>query len=106
MKSAGARQEVKDVLKKIDTTFEIFTPLMSELSLFYIQRGGLPKKCEQDANHIALATVLGDTKIVSWNFKHMVNFRRIEDISALNLEKGYKTINIYSPPQIISAYEN
>lgn len=34
-------------------------------------------KWETDAMHVAVATVSGCHAIVSWNFKHIVNFRRI-----------------------------
>ena len=40
----------------------------------YIQEGVLTPKYESDAQHIAIATILKVDSLVSWNFKHMVNF--------------------------------
>ncbi|MEM7055658.1 MAG: PIN domain protein [Bacteroidota bacterium] len=42
----------------------------------YIKEGALTKKCRNDARHIALATINRVDTLVSWNFRHMVNFIR------------------------------
>lgn len=43
------------------------------LASSYIEEGALTKKCENDARHIALASVYGGVRaLVSWNFNHMV----------------------------------
>ncbi len=34
--------------------------------------------------------------IVGWNFKHIVNYKRIRGFNAVNLARGYKIIDIYS----------
>jgi len=39
---------------------------------------------------------------VSWNFKHIVNLRRINLYNAANLKYGYPIIEIRSPREIIS----
>ena len=72
------------------------------LAKVYIEEGALSKKCENDARHIALASVHGGVKaLVSWNFKHMVNFRRIEQYNQINARLGYKNINIRSPKEML-----
>lgn len=40
----------------------------------YIQEAALTPKYESDAQHVAIATILKVDSLVSWNFKHMVNF--------------------------------
>ena len=101
-----ARKEVRDTVKLVDNLiFEEVTQEMEQLSKKYIEQGALPKKCVEDARHVAFATIVGSTKIVSWNFKHLVNFKRIDDLNVVNLREGYRSINIYTPKQIISAYE-
>ena len=39
----------------------------------------------------------GADLILSWNFKHIVNYARIRKFNAVNLMKGYKTLDIRSP---------
>jgi hypothetical protein len=44
-----------------------------------------------------MATVADTDILVSWNFRHIVHFDKIWKFDAVNLEKGYTTIAIYSP---------
>jgi hypothetical protein len=74
---------------------------MIELAGIYIKEGALTKKSINDARHIAIATISGASAIVSWNFKHMVNFIRIRQYDAINLLQGYGTIRIHTPIEII-----
>jgi hypothetical protein len=67
----------------------------------YIKEGALTKKYESDAQHIAIATVLKVDILVSWNFRHMVNFFRIKQYNSINLKHGYSLIDIRSPKEII-----
>ena len=39
--------------------------------------------------------------IVSWNFKHIVNFRRIPLYNAVNKANGYGEIGIFTPQEVI-----
>lgn len=66
----------------------------------YISEGALSTKFYSDAQHIALATILKVESLVSWNFKHMVNFFRIRQYNSINLKYGYSTIDIRTPKEI------
>jgi hypothetical protein len=55
-------------------------------------------------NHIALATVAQVDVVVSWNFKHIVNYGKIRLFNGVNLECGYRTMAIHSPMEV-SSYE-
>ncbi|MEO5674436.1 MAG: hypothetical protein ABIQ74_07290 [Chitinophagales bacterium] len=55
----------------------------------YISEGALTHKFESDAQHIAMATILKVDSLVSWNFRHMVNFFRIKQYNSINLKFGY-----------------
>jgi hypothetical protein len=48
-----------------------------------------------------LATVSRCSIIVSWNFKHIVHFRKIPLYNAINLTRGYSTLAINSPSEVI-----
>ncbi|MBI5216487.1 MAG: PIN domain-containing protein [Ignavibacteriae bacterium] len=74
-----------------------------DLAQKYIIEGALTSKYEADAQHIAIATTLKVESLISWNFKHMVNFFRIRQYNAVNLKYGYSTIDIRTPKEIIYA---
>jgi hypothetical protein len=38
--------------------------------------------------------------LVSWNFKHIVRFDKIRLFNAVNLEYGYKPLQIFSPREV------
>ncbi|MCK4437111.1 PIN domain protein [bacterium] len=66
----------------------------------YLSHGILSPNYRNDARHIAIATIAGVDILVSWNFRHVVRFDKIRQFNAVNLEKGYKTISIYSPREV------
>ena len=71
-----------------------------ELADAYLNHGILTLNYRNDARHIALATVAGADLLVSWNFKHVVHFEKIQKFNAVNIEMGYKTILIFSPREV------
>ena len=72
-----------------------------DLADAYQQRAILTPKYYDDGLHIALATVAEVDVLVSWNFKHIVRFDKIRRFNAVNLERGYKPLAIYSPREVI-----
>ena len=71
----------------------------------YIQENVVGKTSRDDCIHIALATINRADVLISWNFKHIVNLKRIRGYNAVNLKYGYPTIEIRSPQEMID-YEN
>ena len=67
----------------------------------YIKTGILTIDSEADAEHIALATIAQADFLVSWNFKHIVHYDKINGFNAVNLLHGYKPIVIYSPKEVV-----
>ena len=59
-----------------------------------------------DCRHIALATINNVDVLASWNFKHIVNLKRIIGYNAVNLKNGYKTLEIRNPKELISYGED
>lgn len=72
-----------------------------DLQEAYLAGGVVSRKDAGDALHVALATVSGCTLIVSWNFRHIVQFNRIRMYNAVNRLRGYPMIDIYSPLEVI-----
>lgn len=54
-----------------------------------------------DAAHIAAATVAEVDMVVSWNFKHIVHFDKIRGFNGINILKGYRPLQIYSPVEVV-----
>ena len=67
----------------------------------YLAAGVVSPKWSADALHVAVATVAGCRAIVSWNFKHIVNFRRIPLYNGVNQSEGYGPIAIHTPQEVI-----
>ena len=76
-----------------------------ELQNAYLREKILSPQWEDDALHVALATVHNCDIIVSWNFKHIVNFQKIPLYNAVNRLLGYNEIQIYSPLELVEPYE-
>jgi len=64
----------------------------------------LPAKYEADMRHIALATIAEVDALVSWNFKHVVRVEKIRPFNEVNVQSGYKALNIRSPREV-TTYE-
>jgi predicted nucleic acid-binding protein len=76
------------------------SPEAEELAAAYIEDGAIAASMRADALHIALATVARVDVLVSWNFKHIVNLRRIHAFNAVNLKKGYPLLEIRTPREV------
>lgn len=77
------------------------SPEAEGLALTYLKEKAVPKKCFQDAMHIALATIARVDVLVSWNFKHIVNLDRIRKYNGINMKYGYGTIEIRNPREVV-----
>lgn len=55
-----------------------------------------------DCQHIAMATLTKADILLSWNFKHIVNFDKIRGYNGINYQLGYNMIEIRTPKEIIN----
>lgn len=95
---------VQAYLERVPELFVEVLALDSEvesLAAHYIQDGAVGKNERADALHIALATAARVDVLVSWNFKHIVNLRRIHAFNAVNLKQGYPILEIRNPREVI-----
>lgn len=67
----------------------------------YLRMGVVGPSSRNDAFHIAAASVARVDMIVSWNFRHIVHYDKIQGYHGVNLLMGYLAIPIYSPPEVI-----
>ena len=56
----------------------------------------------EDCRHIAMATISKVDYVVSWNFKHIVNSERIIGYNSVNLNKGYSSVAIITPIELLN----
>ncbi len=72
-----------------------------ELAEKYSAAGATGAAHRIDAQHIAVATVSHVDALVSWDFRHSVNERRIRTYNAVNLRCGYGAIEIQARSEVI-----
>ncbi|HUW57273.1 MAG TPA: PIN domain-containing protein [Planctomycetota bacterium] len=75
-------------------------PEVQELADRYVQTGVVSEDSIADAMHVAAATLAGADLILSWNFRHIVNFDRIRGYNGVNVALGYRSVTILSPMEI------
>ncbi len=88
-------------LGEIDYTELNETDEVLALAARYLEAGILPEKSGRDRQHIAYACVYMCDMIVSWNFKHLVNYKTISSVKGVNAFTGYREMPIYSPTMLI-----
>ena len=104
-----APKKVQEILKQIPGKFlEIVESNreIEELAKQYLLKNAVTDKFYLDALHIAIATYFNVTVLSSWNFKHIVNLDRIRKYNSVNIEQGYKILEIRSPRDILKVEEN
>ena len=101
-------ENVKDFIRQMPSDRIEYLEISKEtydLALQYINEKVVGQTSYDDCVHIALATVNRADVLISWNFKHIVNLKRIHGYNAVNLKLGYPILEIRSPKEIID-YED
>lgn len=92
-----APQHIQNVKKLIPVVCYKYVDLDDEAKILaetYVFDKALGKASMNDAYHIAIASVNRLDCLVSWNFKHIVNFDKIRLFNSINLKLGYPLIDI------------
>jgi hypothetical protein len=99
----AAPRAVHEVLDEVLGMAEILSVSDQALALqrAYLDAGILTPKSADDALHVALATVSSCAMIVSWNFRHIVNYQKMPLYNAVNALHRYSIIDIHSPSEVI-----
>ena len=77
------------------------TDKVSRLAKEYITGGVLKEKSLADCLHIAHAVVYDCDVIVSWNFRHLVNYKTINKVKIVNAINNYREISIINPTMLL-----
>ena len=98
-------QKVLDIFEEFLVIAEVaeITESVLQFQQSYVQAGVVSEKYATDAMHVALATDSNADLILSWNFKHIVNFQKIPLYNAVNTLNGFGKIAIYSPLEVIES---
>jgi predicted nucleic acid-binding protein len=99
-----APKEVQHVYELIpDESIELLPETMEALQLAnaYVAANVVSRKSQNDAIHVAYATIARVDAIVSWNFKHIVRLDRMKGYNRVNFEQGYGVLQIISPKEVI-----
>ena len=94
-------KEVKDLIPADCFQYVEMTEEIKALSMLYIEEKALGKASKNDAYHIAMASINRVDCLISWNFKHIVNYDKIKMFNAVNMRFGYPLINICSPLEFL-----
>ncbi len=62
-----------------------------------LDSGAVKRKKDNDATHIALASVGGADVLLSWNFQDIVNEKKMPEIKAVVEQAGYRCPLLVSP---------
>ena len=103
--SEPKRGQMLEKLRQIDFQVLPETDEINELANEYIKGGVLKEKSIDDCLHIAYAVINYCDVIVSWNFKHLVNFKTINKVKIINTIHRYKEIGIITPTMLIEEEE-
>ncbi|HAQ18544.1 MAG TPA: PIN domain protein [Prolixibacteraceae bacterium] len=103
----NAPERVRTLLNDLEIDYEVIalTGDVVSLALEYIRENVVDQSSYDDCLHIAIATISRLDLLVSWNFKHIVNIKRIRGYNGINIKNGYPSIEIRSPKDLID-YEN
>jgi hypothetical protein len=104
---AGAPERVRSFFRALagQIHIEAISTEAVELRDAYLAADIVGPASRDDAQHVALATVLSCWTIISWNFKHIVHARKIPLYNEVNRIQGYAAIAIHTPQEVID-YEN
>ena len=105
---SGAPDQVRLLLDSITDEHKVMTEYNEEVRSLadrYLEANIVGPTSLTDCRHIAKATVNEIDILTSWNFKHIVNLDKIHLYNGVNLQNGYRTIEIRTPRELLS-YEN
>jgi len=67
----------------------------------YMEERIVPSDVEDDARHVACATVLRVDALVSCNLAHLANEWSNKRFNGINLKEGYSAMTIRTPEEVI-----
>jgi len=94
------RNKMMELISEYNITVLASTNEAVVLADMYIAEGIIPQKYLTDGLHIAIATIYDLDVIVSMNFEHIVKRKTKRGTEAINILRGYRSIEICSPMEM------
>lgn len=100
--AAVGRSTLRDRLIGMVSAFRVLpiTQQARDLARNYIEAGVVVETFSNDALHLAIASAHGMDYLVSWNFRHIVNVRTRALVGTVNVNKGFRSLEIVAPPEL------
>ncbi|MGI8892349.1 MAG: PIN domain protein [Bacteroidia bacterium] len=95
-----APKHIQDLKSLIPKDCYYYLELNEEAKILaeaYVKDKVLGQASLNDAFHIAISSVNRLDCLISWNFKHIVNFDKIKLFNSINLKLGYPLLDIRTP---------
>ncbi|ABP66141.1 hypothetical protein Csac_0504 [Caldicellulosiruptor saccharolyticus DSM 8903] len=99
------RSRLLEYMSQIEFTRIEINQQVLELAQKYVNECIIPSRFFDDAVHIAVASINECDILVSWNFKHIVRYRTIQGVNAINKLMGYREIQLVSPLMMLEEEE-
>ncbi|MDR0733596.1 MAG: type II toxin-antitoxin system VapC family toxin [Dysgonamonadaceae bacterium] len=99
-----APEIVRNIFNKIPKEYKLeleITREVNSLARAYINEKAVGETSYEDCRHIAMSSIYNIDVLVSWNFKHIVNLKRIKDYNRINKVYGYNYLEIRTPNELI-----
>lgn len=95
------KQLLLNMLKEYTPKRLIINEQVVALANKYIAEGVFPLNKIEDAIHTAVATIFEMDALISWNLKHLSNFKKMEMINGVNMKEGYlKRLELITPMEV------
>lgn len=102
--SEPRRTELVALLESLRTNHDLqvlsLTAATQDLAQQYIDAGVFSERDRNDALHVAAASAAGLDYLVSWNFRHLVRVKTRRMVNLINMQAGYKTVEIVAPSEL------
>lgn len=98
---AEKAQKMKTLISEFDITILEGSEEAATLAELYQKQGIIPPNSTIDAQHIAVASINDMDMIISLNFRHIVRKKTVTMTGLVNINMGYKPIEIHSPMEVV-----
>lgn len=85
----------REIVEKIESVAVSSTAVA--ISDLLLSSSAVPSHCEDDALHIGIATMQGADYLLTWNFKHINNPRKVGEITRVVESLGYSAPKLCTP---------
>ncbi len=84
-----------------DITLLVLNNKAIDLALAFLQEKGVPSQANDDAYHIAIATVYQMNYLLTWNCKHIANAHIQPKLRQISQKRGYDIPILCTPYQLL-----